>query len=479
MNDQVKSITQKSQNISNWYNDVIVAAKLAEHGPVRGTIIIRPYGFAIWEAIQRVLDLKIKDLGAANAYFPSFIPHSFLKREKRHVKGFSPELAVVTHAGGEKLPEPLVVRPTSETIIYDAFSRWIQSYRDLPFVVNQWVNIVRWEKRPYLFLRTTEFLWQEGHSAHENEAKAQKMVDEALKMYVDMYQNDLGIWGYAGRKSESEKFAGAKETYTYEMLMPDGKVLQGCTAHNLGQNFSKVFNVKFQNREGRKNYVWQTSWGFSTRSIGGIVLVHGDDNGLVLPPLVAPVQTVIIPIVTKQADETKIKQLGKKTFEILESLNVRTRLDDSDQSPGWKFNQYDLEGVPVRIEIGTAEAQDNKVRIVRRDNRIGFYVELNQLGEEINQLLLTIQRDLLAKSKRFTLENTREVKTYSEFKEIMQTKRGFVKAHWCEGLECEEKIKEETKATIRCLPLDSEENKGECFVCDKSAKFQWLFGQAY
>jgi len=479
MGDRIKKIVKKSQNISDWYNEVIAAAKIADHGPVRGTMIIRPYGYAIWEIIQKDLDIKIKDLGAQNSYFPLFIPYSFLEKEKSHVKGFSPELAVVTHAGGEKLSEPLVVRPTSETIMYDAFSRWIRSYRDLPFVINQWANVVRWEKRPYMFLRTTEFLWQEGHSAHQDENEARKMVENALDMYVDTYQENLAIWGYAGKKSESERFAGAEETYTYEMLMPDGKVLQGCTSHNLGQNFSKVFDVKYQTVQGKEEYVWQTSWGFATRAIGALLLAHGDDNGLVLPSRVAPLQTVIIPIVTKQTDLKEIEKLSRQVFEILEKFNIRVRVDNSDQSPGWKFNQYELEGVPLRIEIGEAEARDKNVRWVRRDKKVGGYLELDQLGENVNKILAEIQQQLLDTSRQYTLVNTRVAENYEQFKDIMSSVRGFIKAFWCEDPECEDKIKAETKASTRCLPKGSQEMKGKCIYCDKPAKYQWLFGQSY
>lgn len=479
MGSQVKSITKKSQNISDWYNDVIAAAKLAEHGPVRGTMIIRPYGFAIWEAIQKNLDTKIKNLGASNAYFPLFIPYSFLQREKAHIEGFSPELAVVTHGGGEKLTEPLVIRPTSETIMYDAFSRWVQSFRDLPLVINQWNNVVRWEKRPYLFLRTTEFLWQEGHSAHGTNEEAQKMVDDALNMYVDFYQTYLGLFGYAGRKSESEKFAGAEASYSYEILMPDGKIVQACTSHNLGQNFAKAFNVKFQDKEGKENYVHQTSWGFSTRSFGPLIAVHGDDNGLILPPQVAPIQVIIIPIISKNTDKQAVENLADRVFSLLESDNLRVRLDNSDQSPGWKFNQADLEGIPLRIEIGSSEVKDQTVRIVRRDDKVDYRVSLEKLSAEIEQLLSQIQKDLLQKSRDVTLANTREAKSYEEFKDIMKTARGFILAFWCEDASCENKIKAETKASTRNLPLGAVEADGKCIYCGEAAKYRWLFGQSY
>jgi|SRR3989344_3892266 len=476
---QVKIIKKKSEDISGWYNDVVEKAQLVEHGPVKGTMIWRPRGYSLWEEIQKNLDLKIKNLGAKNVYFPLFIPESFLNKEKNHVKGFSPELAVVTHAGGEKLTEPIVVRPTSETIMYDAFSRWIQSWRDLPLIINQWANVVRWEKRPYYFLRTTEFLWQEGHTAHKTNKEAQEMADNALKMYIEFYQNVLGLYGYAGKKSESEKFPGADLTLTYEILMPDGKVVQGCTSHNLGQNFAKVFNVKFQDETGQQQMVYQTSWGLSTRSIGAMILMHGDDNGLVLPPMIAPIQVVIIPIVTKDTDGSNINNIATKVFETLESSDIRVKLDDSDQSPGWKFNQYELEGVPIRIEIGATEAQSRKIRIVRRDNKVSMDISLDKLGAEIEKLLKDMQGDLLHRSKKLTQENTKQADTYDEFKEIMKTNRGFIEAFWCENPKCEEKIKEETKASTRCLPLDAIEARGKCIYCGKEAKSRWIFAQSY
>ncbi|TSC64514.1 MAG: prolyl-tRNA synthetase [Microgenomates group bacterium Gr01-1014_93] len=473
---QVKQITKKSEDISGWYNDVIEQSKLVEHGPVRGTMIWRPKGFALWEAIQKNLNIKIKDLGAESVYFPLFIPESFLKKEKAHVKGFSPELAVVTHGGGEKLTEPIIVRPTSETIMYDAFSRWIESYNDLPLVINQWANVVRWEKRPYFFLRTTEFLWQEGHSAHETNEEAEVLVEKALNLYIDFYRQVLGIYGYAGRKSESEKFPGADSTFTYEMLMPDGKVVQGCTSHNLGQNFAKVFKVEFTGKTGKRSFVHQTSWGLSSRSIGAMILAHGDDNGLVLPPEIAPVQVVIIPILTKSSEKNKILSLAGKTFIKLEQANIRVKLDDSESSPGWKFNQYDLEGVPLRIEIGLSELNSERLKVVRRDTKDARDIHINVIEVEIENILREMQVNLLDKSRRFTEKNTRQADNYKEFNEIMNTTRGFIEAFWCESASCEAKIKEETKATTRCLPIDSIEASGQCIYCGKSAKNRWLFG---
>lgn len=475
----VKVITKKSEDISRWYNDVIERSQLAEHGPVRGTMIWRPRGFALWEAVQKNLDIKIRDLGAQSVYFPLFIPHSFLSKEKDHIEGFAPDLAVVTYGGGEKLPEPLVVRPTSETIMYDAFSRWIQSFRDLPLIINQWCNVVRWEKRPYFFLRTTEFLWQEGHSAHQSNEEAQKMVEGALKMYTDFYQHVLGLYGYAGRKSESEKFPGADVTYSYEILMPDGKVVQGCTSHNLGQNFAKVFKVHFQDKEGKLQYVYQTSWGLSSRSLGAMIMSHGDDNGLVVPPAVAPVQVVIIPITAKESDKKKIDNLAKKVYEILAGHDIRVKLDDSEASPGWKFNQYDLEGVPVRVEIGEREASEGRLTIKSRNVNLNSSAKLEDLAEIIENTLKQIQNNLFENSKKFTHQNTRQAENYPEFKEIMNTTRGFIEAFWCEDKSCEAKIKEETKATTRCLPLGSVAANGQCIYCGKAAKYRWIFGQSY
>lgn len=480
MYTQVKTITKKTQDISGWYNDVIERAKLAEHGPVKGTMIWRPRGFALWEAIQKNLDIRIKDLGAESVYFPLFIPYNFFEKEKEHVKGFSPELAVVTHGGGEKLTEPVVVRPTSETVMYDAFSRWIQSFRDLPLIVNQWANVVRWEKRAYYFLRTTEFLWQEGHSAHQTNEEAADLSKRAMEMYMDFYQNILGLYGYMGRKSETEKFAGAVTSLTYEILMPDGKIVQSCTSHNLGQNFAKVFNVKFQDKTGKQEYVYQTSWGLSSRSIGAMIMVHGDDNGLVVPPAIAPLQVVIIPINSKSADNDEIRKLAKKAYEMLEGYDIRVKLDDTDSSPGWKFNQYDLEGIPLRIEIGLKEATKKEFSIRMRNDKENLVTSnLEELPATIQKLLHQMQSVLFETSKQFTLQNTRQADNYPQFKEIMNTTRGFIEAFWCEDPNCEAEIKKETKATTRCLPEGTAASSGSCIYCGKAAKLRWLFGQSY
>lgn len=474
-----KEITKKSENISEWYNNVILKAELADYGPVKGTMVIRPYGYAIWERVQQELDAKIKSGGVQNAYFPLFIPHSLLEKEKEHVKGFAPELAIVTIGGGEKLQDPLVVRPTSETIMYAMYAKWIQSYRDLPLLINQWNNVVRWEKRTYLFLRTSEFLWQEGHTAHATEKEAGEMQETALEWYRQMYEDYYAIPVYIGVKSESEKFAGAKTTYTIEALMPDGKALQACTSHNLGQNFSKVFDIHFLTREQKTDYVWQTSWGFSTRSLGGLFLVHGDDNGLVLPPKMAPYHVVIIPITKNEPVSTDMSAYITSLQQELLVAGVRVHIDMQEESLGRKFNKWELKGVPLRFEIGESEVANNDITIARRDTFEKFKIAKTAAVEKTKELLETIQSALYNKAKRFLKENTHEVATYDEFKNIMSTSRGFLKAFWCEDEECEKKIKEETKATTRCLPFDAKEEKGKCIRCGNSAKHRWFFAQAY
>jgi prolyl-tRNA synthetase len=473
-----KWAVKKNQNFSQWYNELILRAELASYAPVKGCMVIRPYGYSIWENIQRILDGEIKKIGAKNAYFPLFIPENFLKKEKEHVKGFSPELAVVTIGGGERLKEKLIVRPTSETIIYQIFKDWIQSWRDLPYRINQWCNVVRWEKRPRLFLRTTEFLWQEGHTCHRDEKETKDEVKKVLKMYLNLYQNYLAIDGIAGKKSELEKFPGAKETYTYEMLMPDGKALQGCTVHNLGQNFSKVFKIRFRDKDQKEKLVWQTSWGFTTRSVGALVMVHGDDLGLILPPRIAPIQIIIIPIFTGKKVDKKLEEKAKETEEILKDFRVQVDLS-KEHSPGWKFNEWELKGVPLRIEIGEKEIKKAELTLVRRDNRERNLIKEKEALKKIPEILESIQEGLFEKSSKFLKENTREVMNFEEFKEILEKKKGFIKAFWCEKESCEIKIKEITKATPRCLPLNSKREKGKCVFCKKPAFRKWIFAQAY
>lgn len=477
-NFEKKEITKKSKDFAKWYTDVVLKAELADYSPVRGCMVIRPYGFAIWENIQKNLDRMIKQAGVSNAYFPLFIPHSFLEKEKEHIKGFSPQLAVVTHGGGKKLAEPLVVRPTSETIMYAMFAKWIKSWRDLPLLVNQWCNIVRWELRTYLFLRTMEFLWQEGHTAHASEREAKQETSRALKMYQLLVEKYLAIAVIPGQKSESEKFFGAKSTYGIEALMPDGKALQAGTSHELGQNFAKPFGVQFQNKKGKSQHVWQTSWGLSTRTIGALIMVHGDDQGLVLPPQIAPFQVVIIPIWASEGQKRKIIEYAQKAQDKLESVGIRIKLDDREEhTPGWKFNEWELKGVPIRIEIGEKEIKNDYLTIVRRDT--GQKLKLKNEKLKANDLLSDIQDNLYHRSKRFLTANTSKVDNYQEFKKIMKGKRGFIKAFWCEDSKCEEAIKAETKATIRCLSLDTKKEQGKCIYCGKPVSHRWLFAQAY
>ena len=474
-----RDLVKKSEDFSGWYTNVILKAELADYAPVRGCQIFRPYGFAIWENIQKELDSMIKSTGTENAYFPIFIPYSFLKKEKEHVEGFSPQLAVVTHGGGKELAEPLVVRPTSETIIYDMFSKWISSWRDLPFKVNQWCNIVRWEMRTSLFLRTLEFLWQEGHTCHATHEEGIKEALNILDIYEKFYKEFLALPGFKGKKSDSEKFPGALDTFPYEALMPDGKALQGCTSHDLGQNFSKSFNIQFQDKDDKKKYVWQTSWGLSTRVIGAMIMAHGDDQGLIIPPRIAPIQAIIIPIFEKGKGK-KVLEYSQKIEEELRDYDFLVKTDKREQySPGWKFNEWELKGVPLRLEIGNNEIKGDFVKAVRRDNGKEKIIKSQDLKEEIKSLLEDIQKNLYDKAENFSKQNTREVDSYEDFKRIMKEKKGFLWAFWCERPECEAKIKEETKATSRLLPLKTKEEKGKCIYCGKKAKHKWLFAQSY
>lgn len=468
-----KQLPKKSEDLSGWYNALILQAGLADYGPAKGTMIFRPYGYALWEAIQRELDPEIKKRGVENAYFPLFIPERLLHKEKQHIEGFSPELAVVTIGGGEKLEEPLVIRPTSETIMYDAFSRWIKSWRDLPFQINQWANVVRWEKRTYMFLRTSEFLWQEGHTAHATHEEALETMRWAMKTYTNLYRDFLALPGYVGRKSETEKFAGAVMTLTYEMMMPEGKALQSCTSHDLGQNFSKSFGIQFQDKDAVLKHPWQTSWGLSTRSVGGMILVHGDDKGLRLPPRIAPIQVVILPVRTDdvliQAAEAISLRLAAKGY--------RAKVDKSDASIGWKMNEWELKGVPMRIEVGKRELETEAVTVARRDSAEKMTIKLGELEEGIGRLLDEIHANLLAQATELLKKNTHEVKEWPEFRALMGAQRGFLKAFWCGDAECEAKIKEETKATTRCLA--EEGTSGKCVRCSKASNESWYFGQSY
>ena len=467
-------LPSKSQNPSDWYTTVIRLADLVDYGPAKGTMIIKPYGYAIWELVQEALNERIKARGVGNSYFPLLIPMSFLEKEKDHIEGFAPELAVVTHGGGEKLEEPLVVRPTSETIMYNSYAQWIQSWRDLPLMMNQWNNVVRWEKRTTPFLRTSEFLWQEGHTAHATHEEAIELQKWAMDAYVEVYRDYFALDGFEGYKSQSERFAGAANTLTFEQLMPSGKVLQSCTSHDLGQHFSEVFDISFQDKEGNNEYVWQTSWGFSTRSIGGLILGHGDDNGLRLPPKIAPIQVIVVPV----KPEGEALNYSAELVEILKQQGVRVQLDDrDDESFGFKLNKWEVKGVPLILKIGDREVESKTVSYRRRDILEDGSFNFDETAIKATQLLETIQSDMLQQSIAYRDENTREVSTYEEFKACIKEHKGFVKVHWEDNPEIEAKIKEETKATSRCR-LEGE-SEGTDFYTGKPVKDVWLFAQSY
>lgn len=468
-----KQLPKKSEDLSAWYNALVLQAELADYGPAKGTMIFRPYGYAIWEGIQRELDKQIKRQGVENAYFPLFIPENLLHKEKEHVKGFSPELAVVTIGGGETLQEPLIVRPTSETIMYDTFSRWIQSWRDLPLQINQWNNVVRWEKRTYLFLRTTEFLWQEGHTAHTTHEEALSTVSWAMETYQKLYRDFFALPGYVGRKSESEKFAGADMTLTYEMMMPEGKALQSCTSHDLGQNFSKSFDIQFQAKDGSRQYAWQSSWGLSTRSIGGLIMAHGDDRGLRLPPKLAPIQVVILPV----KNDEKINAFCQTVEEKLEEAGYRIKIDNQDERIGWKINKWELKGVPLRIEIGNKEVDEGMLTLVRRDTDEKTSASIQDAVQTIGEILEAIQTNLLTQAEAFLKSSTHEVNEWSDFKARMEGDKGFLKAYWCGRTECESSIKEQTKATTRCFAETCTESI--CICCGEKTSEKWYFAQSY
>ena len=475
----VKEITSKEKDFSQWYVDVVRKTELADYTTIKGCMVIRPYGYGLWENMQAGLDRRIKETGHKNAYFPLFIPESLLKKEAEHVKGFAPELAWVTEGGSQKLEERLAIRPTSEAIICSLYSKWVRSWRDLPILINQWVNIVRWEKVTRLFLRTTEFLWQEGHTAHKNEQEAEEETLKILnQVYRDYIENDLAIPVIIGRKTEKEKFAGALHTYTLEALMTDGKVLQAGTSHNLGQNFAKAFNIKYLDEDQKEKYVWQTSWGTTTRLIGALVMVHGDDRGLNLPPKVAPVQVIIIPIMF---DKTK-KEVRNKAEDIITILkkDFRVEIDGRDEyTPGWKFNEWEMKGVPLRLEIGPKDLAKGQVMVVRRDTGEKMAVKEEKLVETVEKLLNNIQENLFNKAKSFLQKNIREVSDYNKFKEVIEKKRGLIKTYWCGNEDCEDKIKEETKASIRCIPFEQEEASGKCIYCGKESSTLVYFARAY
>jgi prolyl-tRNA synthetase len=474
-----EKITPRATDYSQWYIDIVINAKLADYAPVKGCMVIRPRGYALWERIQQGMDGLFKETGHVNAYFPLFIPESFIKKEAEHVEGFSPELAVVTMAGGEKLEEALVVRPTSETIIWSMYKKWIQSYRDLPILINQWCNIVRWEKRTRLFLRTTEFLWQEGHTAHATSAEAEEETLRMLGVYKRFVEEYLALPVLAGVKTDSEKFAGAVRTYCIEAMMQDKKALQSGTSHFLGQNFAKAFDVTFQTKEKTLDHVWATSWGSSTRLIGAVIMTHSDDKGLVLPPRIAPIEVVIVPIFKNDTKEA-VTAFARKLRDAL-APNFRVLLDDDDQNtPGWKFSEYELQGIPLRVELGPRDMEKGACVAVRRDTGEKTPVPVAEAPLKLRAMLDDMQKALFQKALKFREDNTFAAKDNAEMARLLDNPGGFVEAGWCGDVACEAKVKEETKATIRCIPLEPKDTKGApCVVCGKPAKHIAVFGRAY
>jgi prolyl-tRNA synthetase len=474
----LKEITPKSRDHSQWYLDVVLKADLADYGPVKGCMVIKPYGYAIWEHMQRDMDRRIKQTGHVNAYFPLFIPKSFLEREKEHVEGFSPECAWVTVGGGEELEEPLAIRPTSEAMICSMYAKWVRSWRDLPVLINQWANVVRWEKVTRPFLRTTEFLWQEGHTLHATEAEAEEETLKMLQVYRSFCEEVLAMPVVWGRKTESEKFAGALRTYAIEALMGDGKALQAGTSHNLGQHFATAYGIEFLDRDQQRAKPWSTSWGTSTRLVGGLIMTHGDDAGLVLPPRVAPHQVVIVPIPPRKGDWSEaILPKAREVQALLVRAGARVHLDDRDQhQPGYKYADWEMRGVPLRLELGPKDVEKDQCVLVRRDTREKLFVPLGGLAARTRELLDQVQADLLARARAFVAANTTRVTTYDEFKDAMATKRGFIVAGWNGEAEVEAKIKQETKATIRVIPLDAAE--ADCVVTGQPGR-EVYFAQAY
>jgi prolyl-tRNA synthetase len=472
-------ITPRAEDYSRWYTDVIAAAELADYSPVKGCMVIRPTGYAIWEKMQQALDAMFKDTGHVNAYFPLFIPESFMHQEAEHVEGFAPECAVVTHGGGKKLEEPLFIRPTSETIIWSMYKKWIQSYRDLPILINQWCNVVRWEMRTRLFLRTTEFLWQEGHTAHATFEDAEKEARQMLEVYRTFAEEYLAAPVIAGIKTESEKFAGALHTYCIEALMQDGKALQAGTSHNLGQNFAKAFDVQYLNEAGALDYVWATSWGVSTRLVGALIMTHSDDKGLVVPPKLAPLEVVLVPIWKGDEEQAAVLERAKKlTAEWKGKFSFK--VDNRDQyRPGWKFNEWEKRGVPLRLEMGPKDLQNESAVLVRRDTGEKRVIKQADLTKEIRQALDTMQSDLFNRAKAFRDQNTRSIDSYEDFKKQIDATGGFFLAHWDGDAATEARLQEETKATIRCIPLDAEKESGKCMITGRPSERRVLMAKAY
>ncbi len=490
-----KGLTKRSEDYSKWYNELVVKADLAENSAVRGCMVIKPYGYAIWEKMQAELDKKFKETGHQNAYFPLFVPKSLFEAEEKNAEGFAKECAVVTHYRlktdpndatkliadpDAKLEEELIVRPTSEAIIWNTYKGWIQSYRDLPILVNQWANVVRWEMRTRLFLRTAEFLWQEGHTAHATKKEAIAETAQMNEIYANFVQNFMAIPVIQGRKSESERFAGADDTYCIEALMQDGKALQAGTSHFLGQNFAKAFDVKYTNKEGKQDHVWATSWGVSTRLMGALIMTHSDDQGLVLPPNLAPIQVVIVPIYKGDEQLEQISEVANKIVKDLRAAGVSVQFDNRDtHRPGAKFAQYELQGVPLRIAIGPKDLANNQVELARRDNLTKTTVPNENLSEHITKLLAQIQEELYSKALNYRDTHITEVNSFEEFKDVLENKGGFISAHWDGTIETEDKIKELTKATIRCIPFDAKEEAGKCIYTGADSNKRVLFAKAY
>jgi prolyl-tRNA synthetase len=489
-----KGLPTRNEDYSQWYNELVKRADLAEHSAVRGCMVIKPYGFSIWEKMQAAIDKMFKDTGHSNAYFPLFVPKSYLSKEAAHVEGFAKECAVVTHyrlknaedGSGvivdpeAKLEEELIVRPTSETVIWNTYKNWIQSYRDLPLLINQWANVVRWEMRTRLFLRTSEFLWQEGHTAHSTKQEAVEETLQMLNVYATFAEEWMAMPVIKGVKSENERFPGAVDTYSIEALMQDGKALQSGTSHFLGQNFAKAFDVKFADKEGKLDYVWGTSWGVSTRLMGALIMAHSDDQGLVLPPKLAPIQVVIVPIYKSEEQLTAIRERLDPLIKKLKEADISVKLDDRDtQSPGWKFAEYELKGVPVRLAIGPRDLENSTIEIARRDTREKQVIALDNTFDHVQGLLKEMQENIFQKALSFRQERTTEVDDYEEFKKLLDDKGGFFLAHWDGTSETEDRIKEETKATIRCIPLDQKKEPGKCIYSGKPSEGRVLFARAY
>ncbi|HUU29692.1 MAG TPA: proline--tRNA ligase [archaeon] len=475
----VRGITRREEDYSRWYQDIVLKAELADYAPVKGCMVIRPYGFAIWEKMQAALDKMFRETGHVNAYFPLLIPESFLQKEAEHVEGFSPECALVTHAGGAKLEEPYVIRPTSETIIWSMYRKWIQSYRDLPLLINQWCNIIRWELRTRLFLRTTEFLWQEGHTAHATAEEAEQEARTMLDVYRTFAEQTMALPVVSGLKTEREKFAGALRTYTIEAMMQDRKALQAGTSHNLGENFAKAFDVTFLDSDGERKYVWATSWGVSTRLIGALIMAHSDDSGLVLPPRLAPVEVVIVPI---YRSDTERSQVLEKAAEIKAQLSAElsVELDDRDQfKPGFKFSEWELKGVPLRLELGPRDIEAAQVVLVRRDNGEKKAFPVSGVVGAVDETLTAVQDGLFERALKFQQENTVKIDDYEEFKEFMARDGGFALIHWAGSREDEDRLQEETKATIRCIPQDGEKEEGICLLSGNPSHLRVIAAKAY